>query len=158
METKRKNCGKLGFTLIELLTVVAIIALLASIVMVALANARAKGRDAKRVADMNQLAKAFELYYNDKFSYPTNTAASSLSTNAVTNLLVPNYLSKMPATVNPADGTCSSATNTNGANDYYMYYNGATPVTNTYVITFCIGSQIGALAPGSHTLTQAGFQ
>ena len=157
MEIKKKNHKKSGFTLIELLVVIAIIALLASIALVALNSARAKARDAKRVADMNQLAKAFELYFNDRNSYPT-TPAGVLSGGDIPGLMVPSYMSKMPATVVPADGTCNIASGSPGSNDYYMYANNGTSVTNTYVITFCLGSQVGALPPGSHTLTQGGFQ
>jgi prepilin-type N-terminal cleavage/methylation domain-containing protein len=51
-----------GFTLIELLVVLAIIALLASIILAALTSSRAKGRDARRVADLFQVYKAIGVY------------------------------------------------------------------------------------------------
>jgi prepilin-type N-terminal cleavage/methylation domain-containing protein len=158
---KNKIKFKQGFTLIELLVVIAIIGLLASVVLVALNNTRTKSRDAKRVADLNQLAKALELYFNEYSSYPTTTAAGSL--NSVTFSgppIAPTFLTRLPQPVTPADGSCAIGTG-NGRNDYYFYANstgGTQLLTSVYTITFCLGTQTGSLAPGPHTLTQAGFQ
>jgi prepilin-type N-terminal cleavage/methylation domain-containing protein len=63
-----------GFTLIELLVVIAVIGLLASVVLVALNSSRVKARDAKRVADLNQIAKAAEFFYDSQGFYPYATA------------------------------------------------------------------------------------
>lgn len=69
--TTRKRIGSLtGFTLIELLVVIAIIALLASIILASLMSARAKGRDARRYAEIRQFATAVELYRSNNSTYP----------------------------------------------------------------------------------------
>ena len=81
-----------GFTLIELLVVIAIIGILASIIAVSLGSARAKGRDAKRISDINNLRLSLEEYYNDNGSYPT-----------VLSVLTPSYITNLPS--DPRDST-----------------------------------------------------
>jgi len=68
-----------GFTLIEILIVVAIIGLLSSIILVGLGSFRARGRDARRVADLRETQNALELYYAKNGSYPGSAAWSALS-------------------------------------------------------------------------------
>ncbi len=53
---------KKGFTLIELLVVVAIIGVLASVVLASLNSAKEKGRDARRMRDIQEIHNAIELY------------------------------------------------------------------------------------------------
>jgi len=65
---------KKSFTLIELLVVIAIIGILAAIAIPSLSNVRAKARDARRVADLDQLAKAMELYYSNYNHYPIDAS------------------------------------------------------------------------------------
>jgi prepilin-type N-terminal cleavage/methylation domain-containing protein len=95
MQHKSKNKA---FTLIELLVVIAIIALLASIVLVALGSARVKARDAKRVGDIRELQAAFELYYSDNGQYPPVCGASSSGAyvGAWPTLLSSTYVASMP--------------------------------------------------------------
>ena len=61
---------KRGFTLIELLVVIAIIGLLSSVILAALADAKTKSRDAKRLADLNTIRNAIELYANENAGNP----------------------------------------------------------------------------------------
>ncbi|MFH1522589.1 MAG: type II secretion system protein [Patescibacteria group bacterium] len=65
--------NKKGFTLIELLVVISIIGLLSSMAFYAINAARLKARDARRLADMNQIQLALELYYDSNDAYPGST-------------------------------------------------------------------------------------
>jgi len=69
--------SKKGFTLIELLVVISIISLLSSIVLASLNTARAKARDAARVASLKQVQNAIELYAsNHNGAYPETLASA----------------------------------------------------------------------------------
>jgi prepilin-type N-terminal cleavage/methylation domain-containing protein len=96
-----------GFTLVELLVVIAIIGILASIIMVSLSSARAKGRDSRRIADIKNIQLGLEEYYNDNLHYPTGLSQ-----------LVPNYMA-----IEPLDPLGSSAQL--AGHYYYSAYNSA---------------------------------
>jgi len=81
---------KKGFTLIELLVVIAIIGILSSVVVVSLNSARAKARDAKRIADIGEIKKAMELYYDSHNQYPENAAALLWDDELVAEGLLPS--------------------------------------------------------------------
>jgi prepilin-type N-terminal cleavage/methylation domain-containing protein len=133
---------KKGFTLIELLVVVAIIGLLATLSVVAFNTARAKARDTKRVGDIKQIQTALALYYADNNGYPLTSeivVGSAIGTNSII------YMNKVPAPPLPSnDGVCPS-----GATSYV--YDSAN--TNTYTLTYCLGSNTGDLVGGQATAT-----
>ncbi len=110
---------KKGFTLIELLVVIAIIGILSSVVVVSLNSARAKARDAKRVADLGEIKTALGLWFDSFQEYPATLA--ELASN-------PQFLTSVPAGPNPGESYVyvSSA-------DGFSYHLGATleqvPVT-----------------------------
>ncbi len=74
---KVQSSSRRGFTLIEILIVVGIIGLLASMVLVGLAPAQKRGRDARRIADLKEVQNAMELYYNKCGYYPGPAQPSS---------------------------------------------------------------------------------
>lgn len=59
-----------GFTLIELLVVISIIGFISSVILVSLNSSRMKARDARRIADLEQIQKALEFYFDDHGYYP----------------------------------------------------------------------------------------
>jgi prepilin-type N-terminal cleavage/methylation domain-containing protein len=65
-----------GFTLIEILIVVAIIAILASVVLVGLGPTQQAGRDARRLSDLHETQTGLELYYNKCGYYPGTSVAT----------------------------------------------------------------------------------
>lgn len=134
----RNKNQQTGFTLIELLVVIAIIGLLASVVLLALNSARAKSRDAKRLADVRQLASALELYFNDNSGYPSALTA-----------LVPNYIGQIPAAPGPQDGPCTAGENA------YTY---SATTSASYQLNFCLGAVTGGYQSGVRILTPAGIQ
>lgn len=71
--------SKKGFTLIELLVVISIIGLLSSIVLTSVNSARAKARDARRIADFKQIQTALELFYDSQGRYPQSPGHATWS-------------------------------------------------------------------------------
>ena len=161
MKTLRNKHQK-GFTLIELLVVIAIIGLLASVVLLALNSARAKSRDAKRVADIRQLASAMELYFNDANTYPVQAAAAATIPGLATG-----YIGAIPGAPTPADNkTGATCTTTNNVYNYNSYKDSAAATASVagdatalnYHIAFCLGDVTGGLTAGTHTLSASGIQ
>ena len=145
---------KRAFTLIELLVVIAIIGILATIAVVALQNARAKARDARRVADVKQAQTALELFFNDKQRYPTSeefNAGSIFSTSTINGSEVKTtYMAIIPHPPTPVDGSCSTSTAA-------AYGYSATPDGTSYTISYCIGGVVGNMPSGVHCATPAGI-
>ena len=65
-----RRSGVRGFTLLELLVVIAIIGLLATIALAALSPARQHARDLRSITDLQTIAKALELFYDTRETYP----------------------------------------------------------------------------------------
>ncbi|MDD2646409.1 MAG: prepilin-type N-terminal cleavage/methylation domain-containing protein [Patescibacteria group bacterium] len=155
--------NKKGFTLIELLVVVAIIGLLAAMAVIALSNARAKARDARRVSDVRQVQTALEMYFLDNNAYPnitggTNTGTiegkclSSISGWSAAPCTGTTYMAVAPSNPTPVnDGSCPSTGV--GAVYTYSYDNSGA----SYTIKYCLGSATGGLTAGTRTASPAGL-
>lgn len=79
---------KRGFTIIELLVVMAIIAMLASVIFVAMSGIQAKSRDTRRMEDVREFKKALSLYYVSTNNYPTGSSVVLDGTDSISTTLI----------------------------------------------------------------------
>ncbi len=138
--------AKQGFTLIELLVVIAIIGLLSTLSIVALNQARARSRDARRIADIKQIQTALEMYYNDNNEYPED--ADVVAGGTIGSSTNP-YLAIVPTAPTPFDGTCIDTTNP------YRYTQDVSGAS--YTLKYCLGSATGGVKAGENIATPAGI-
>lgn len=115
-----------GFSLIEILVVIAIITILSSTIVASLAMARQKARDAVRIAEIGQMRRALEVYFDANQTFPSTTPECSPACErpedddaAIQLLHQKGFLQKTPV---PIPG---------GANARYVYrgiyHNAGTP-------------------------------
>lgn len=125
---------KKGFTLIELLVVIAIIGLLSTIIIASLSSSKAKGRDAKRVADIRTLQLALEGYFNDNGFYPTALSA-----------IAPTYIAILPK--DPSN---------NSTNYFYSAYNasGSANCTSLKPVRYHLGASMESNDTSNSSMTQ----
>lgn len=158
MTTNRK-----GFTLIEILIVVAIIAILASIVLVGLGPTQQSGRDARRLSDLHEIQNALELYYNKCGYYPGTISSGACASGAPTAWSdLSSALQSVSGGTIPVDPSSNRGYGYNVASDNSTYvigavlengnnsvFNGYTPPTvpgSSWIIS---GGTAGTTAPNA---------
>ncbi len=135
-----------GFTLSELLVVIALMALITSMVFTFVGPARRKANDARRKADLRQINSAMELCYDKDTcvgleKYPdTDAGPDTLGSIGIFMLRVPDD----PLDMDPY----YHYTWTNGTNSYYCVYVKSESMFNTW---FCASNK------GVYSKTESGY-
>ena len=71
-----------GFTIVELLIVIVVIAILASVSILAYTGIQSRARDTARQSDINQVYKLIELYRAEHGTYPATATVSEMGTGS----------------------------------------------------------------------------
>ncbi len=121
-----------GFTMIEVVVAVAIIALLASVVILSIQEIKKKSRDAQRYSDMSNIELALRLYKDSNGEYPTtNNEQRSVCTNGTDptarDITGPNgYIPNLAPTYLPVLPVDPSNCNDSGSVHGYFYRSNGT--------------------------------
>lgn len=168
----RKNNS--GFTIVEILIVIAMIAILATIIVVAYNGTQQCARDSVRKSDIHAITAALENYYTINGKYPTSSGSTTInggwSTTAdaswqnLVNQLVPTYSSSLPK--DPSSSAGSPGIYGGSAYDYMQIYSlcGASGDDQGYILAYhlegspqvnnliggCTGSPVGPYASASN--------
>jgi prepilin-type N-terminal cleavage/methylation domain-containing protein len=148
--TPTRTSGSKGFTLIELLVVIAIIGLLASIILASLNTARQKGRDARRIADLKEMANAMELANSGTLA---TTIGGCTAAGAKVNLCTFTNGTNLSSYGDPSVGSAGTACTTGSASACQYSIGAGTlatgnPTTQNYEICAYLESGAGTLTGG----------
>ncbi len=168
-----------GFTLSELLIVIAIIGLIAAVGTVSLNRSRAKARDGKRLSDIRQIAKTFEIFLSARGEYPAdNNWAGTidgrpaldgscivesnpvLQTSCNPAAPPPGMIALFPNSPNYSAGeryryVAYAANTPTGGGGYTCRYAGRPCLS--YGIHFVLETSISGISAGAHCLTRDGI-
>jgi len=144
---------KKGFTLIELLVVIAIIGLLSSLAVVSLGNIREKGRDTKRLSDMDAVKTAMELVNNDHGGYMTGLGCASGVLHSCVGGYLEESLPTLKNLIDPAGTTACVA-----GCDAICDYNLVALTESSYRVIFYLENGAGQFKElGCYGLTEKGI-
>jgi prepilin-type N-terminal cleavage/methylation domain-containing protein len=152
--SKKGSIGS-GFTLVELLVVMAILAILTTLISGSFMSSQMKGRDARRRSDLSNVQKALEMYLNDAKTYP-----ASLSFGDAFSVAGTVYMAKLPSDPQAPSRQYYYAVSADGQ-EYYLFADLERPTDRdgSYVIgstTYELGLSSPNTSPGDFSLVGLG--
>lgn len=151
-----------SFTLIELLVVIAIIGMLSSVIVASSGGARKKARDAKRMADLREVATAMELAF-DNSSTECGGQDTYITSTSKPSKICPTtgeYLSPFPPDIPPNNYvwvnntqscTPSGSSSPIPAGQWYCVYVQLEAESNTWFVATQRGTKKVTTNPGSQS-------
>jgi type II secretion system protein G len=147
--SKNNDQSARGFTIVELSIVIVVIAILASITIVAYNGIQMRARDSQRRSDVTAITKALELYYIDNGKFPNGSGSTTInagwSTTAdaswanLATALKP-YLATLPTDPISTPGSSVINSATSGTNyAYFADYGGSycgNTASQTYIFVY----------------------
>jgi uncharacterized protein (TIGR02145 family) len=133
---------KPAFTLMEIMIAVGVLIIILMIVVPSLQSVRAKGRDTKRVGDIQDLQSALSLYYHDEGQYPDTVVPGQALIGVKTGH---TYLKTVPTNPKPwSDTGCPDKD--------YAYYSIAGGAA--FAIDYCLSNGYSNVSAGPHVANQ----
>lgn len=123
-----------------------------SFIKVAMEEARVSGYDAKRLADIRQMASALELFFNDYSGYPE-------SLNGIPLNITPTYIGVIPTPPKNTKAPCNDYWNSYWytAKGKKSVFNGKN-VYSDYELTFCLSQNTAGYSAGTSKLSPKGIE
>lgn len=146
-----------AFTLVELLVVIAIIGLLSAVGVVSVGAIREKGRDARRISDIDAVKTAMEIINNESGSYSTGLGTNpcvGLALKACTGGKLQDNLATLTSMKDPSSSPGLCTTDCTKPCEYAF----KTLTDSTYELYFYLEKGAGMLnAQGCYKLTNTGI-
>jgi len=127
-----KTNNKKGFTLIEMLVVIAIIAILASILTPALGRARERAKRAKCMSNLKQIGYLISIYEMDKETYPEGSGTNNFT--ALVNAVKDGGSIDPEIFVCPSDPSSTRHSTPSASDSSYLYTKPASSTDSTAVM------------------------